>query len=67
MPALPDFGTEQSDSSKLPDFGEALPDFGEPSPVQAPDLSKIKLSPYDQATEDRGGIKPPSGMESGTE
>ena len=39
----------------------------EASPVQAPDLSKIKLSPYDQATMDRGGVKPPSGMESGTE
>jgi hypothetical protein len=48
MPALPDFGTEQSDSSKLPDFGEALPDFGEPSPAQAPDLSQIKPSPVSE-------------------
>ena len=37
------------------------------SPVQAPDLSGLKLSPYEQATMDRGGIKPESGMESGTE
>ena len=35
--------------------------------LQPPDLSRVKLSPYDQATMDRGGIKPPSGMESGTE
>src|ERR1035437_1653597 len=42
-------------------------DFGGLLVEPGPDLSKLKRSPYDQATIDRGGIKPPSGMESGTE
>src|ERR1017187_725366 len=42
-------------------------DFGGLLVEPGPDLSKLKRSPYDQATVDRGGIKPPSGMESGTE
>src|ERR1035437_3216999 len=58
---LPDFGVEETNSSALPDFSVDLPDFGEPSH----ELSQVKLSPYQ--TIDRNGMKPPSGMESGTE
>jgi hypothetical protein len=36
-------------------------------PEPSPDLSKIKLSPYEQAVEDRGGLKAESGMEAGKE
>ena len=38
-----------------------------PEQPPAPQQFNIKLSPYDQATMDRGGVKPPSGTESGTE
>lgn len=47
---------------------EVLPTWEDTSPVEkTPDLSRVKLSPYEQAVEARGGMKPESGMESGSE
>ena len=33
----------------------------------APDLSKVQMDPYQRATVARGGIKPETGMEAGTD